>query len=106
MENHFAGELNRIKMEHSSDLTEFSSKHLEYSIEEANYIESQFFNTIYEMDIEFRNRFRSSIIIQLFSFLELELKSLCDEHSKLFANEYKLSDLKGNKSSGYITMVP
>lgn len=96
VENHFAGELDRIKLENTNALAEFRTKHREYSNEEANYIESQFFNTMYEMDIEFRNRFRTSIIIQLFSFLEQELKNLCVENSKLFAKECSLKDLKGD----------
>lgn len=48
-----------------------------------------------EIDVEFIHRFRSSIIIQIFSFLEVELKKFCENHSIQFSKEYSIDDLKG-----------
>lgn len=51
---------------------------------------------VYQLEVEFINRFRSSIIIQLYSFLEVELKSYCEKHSKENLKEYSINDLKGS----------
>lgn len=96
VEMFFITEIDQLQSEHRSALAEINTKYWNYEPEEANYIEGQIIDRMYEMDVEFRNRFRSSIIIQLFSFLELELKKFCENHSKIFAKEYTLNDLKGN----------
>ncbi len=48
-----------------------------------------------EIDVEFVQRFRNSVIIQIFSFLEVELKKFCYYHAKTNNKEFTIDDLKG-----------
>ncbi|MEQ3690385.1 MAG: hypothetical protein ABNG98_02580 [Flavobacterium sp.] len=52
--------------------------------------------TLKEAQVVYLQRFRFSIIIQLYSFLETELKKYCDYHFTMNNKEYKASDLKAN----------
>ncbi|WP_367769163.1 hypothetical protein AB3G33_10650 [Flavobacterium sp. WC2421] len=49
-----------------------------------------------EIEQEFIQRFRKSIVIQIFSYLESELKSICNTHSDSTKSIYTVNDLKGN----------
>jgi hypothetical protein len=49
-----------------------------------------------EIELEFIQRFRNSILIQLFSYLENELKNICNAHSQSTKSTYTVNDLKGN----------
>jgi hypothetical protein len=49
-----------------------------------------------EIEEEFIQRFRNSILIQLFSYLENELKTICNAHSESTKSIYSVNDLKGN----------
>jgi hypothetical protein len=51
---------------------------------------------LHEVAIEFVQRFRNSIIIQLYSFLESELKAFCNAHQLLTNSTYGVDDLKGS----------
>jgi|GEM_PF-1724007 len=48
-----------------------------------------------EIEKEFIQRFRKSIVIQIFSFLESELKSICNCHAESTKSKYGVNDLKG-----------
>lgn len=48
-----------------------------------------------ELEQEYIQRFRKSIIIQIFSFLESELKSICNSHAVSTKSIYVVNDLKG-----------
>lgn len=48
-----------------------------------------------EIEQEFIQRFRKSIVIQIFSFLESELKSICNSHAESTKSIYIVNDLKG-----------
>lgn len=48
-----------------------------------------------EIEKEFIQRFRKSIVIQIFSFLESELKSICNCHAESTESTYTVNDLKG-----------
>lgn len=48
-----------------------------------------------ELDYNFKGWFRNSIIIQLYSFLEVNLTKYCENHKNRYNKEYSLRDLKG-----------
>ncbi|AZA54041.1 hypothetical protein [Chryseobacterium sp. G0201] len=51
---------------------------------------------LYELEEEFVQRFRQSLIIQLFSYVERDLKSICNSHSSSTESIYSIIDLKGS----------
>lgn len=67
-----------------------------FTAEYANYLSDSVTDQVYETEVEFINRFRSSIVIQLYSFLEFELKFYCEKHSKENYKEYSIYDSKGH----------
>jgi hypothetical protein len=66
-----------------------------YSKDYENHLNDSVIGEVYELEVEFINRFRSATIIQFYSFLEVELKSYCEKHSKEKFKEYSVNDLKG-----------
>ena len=60
-----------------------------------------------ELEEEFIQRFRKSIVIQIFSYVESELKSICNAHYRSTKSIYAVNDLKGNsdldKAKKYLT---
>lgn len=67
-----------------------------YQGEDLDNLYSSASEALNEVEIEFIQRFRKSIIIQLYSLVETELKSFCDAHASINLKEYKVSDLKGH----------
>ena len=51
---------------------------------------------LYELEQEFIQRFRQSILIQTFSYVENELRSICTAHSSATGSIYSVNDLKGS----------
>jgi len=54
------------------------------------------YDQLHELEEEFVQRFRQSFIIQLFSYVESDLKSTCTSHSSATESTYSITDLKGN----------
>lgn len=53
-------------------------------------------NSVNEIEIEFIQRFRFSVIIQLYAFLETELNYYCEIHYLENDKEFRVNQLKGN----------
>jgi len=64
--------------------------------EEKSRLEDMYYENLYNMDMEIRSRFRQSLIIQLFSFMEVHLYKQCELHKKRNHKEYSVKDLNGN----------
>lgn len=71
-----------------SDVKEESQKAMEAII--------QYINDREQFDIQFRQTLRQSVILQLYSFMELYLTQQCEVFQKEFQLPYGLKDLKGN----------
>ncbi|WP_133147495.1 hypothetical protein [Chryseobacterium aquaticum] len=54
------------------------------------------YDQLYELEEEFVQRFRQSLIIQLFSYVESDLKGICTSHSSSTESIYSITDLKGH----------
>lgn len=54
------------------------------------------FDQLHELEEEFVQRFRQSLIIQLFSYVESDLKSICTANSSATESTYSITDLKGH----------
>lgn len=62
-------------------------------------------NSVDEIEIEFIQRFRFSVIIQLYAFLETELRYYCKTHNSENNNENSFSKLKGISDLDKIKIV-
>lgn len=75
----------------------------------ANYLDTQLAETYMSYNHYFPHYFRASFLIQLFSFIEYELKEICNHHHHLNATYIGLSDLKGqsdlDKAKIYLSKV-
>ena len=67
-----------------------------YQGEDLDYFYRSASQSLNEVEIGYSQRFRFSIIIQLYSFIEDELKKYCDNHYNVNSKEYRINDLKGN----------
>lgn len=54
--------------------------------------------------IEIGSRFRQSLIIQLYSFLEAHLYKQCEMHAIKYSKEYSVHDLRGNNDLDKVAM--
>lgn len=65
--------------------------HRDYS----HFLMSEKHREISLISYDFPNGFRASFLTQLFSFLEFELRNVCDYHSNKHSHYFSISDLKG-----------
>jgi len=82
------------------------------SVEEEGYaahLDQQFAEQVTELSYYFPHSFRSSFLIQLFSFIEYELKEICNHHHHTRQTDIPLGELKGSsdldKAKTYLTKV-
>ena len=61
-----------------------------------NHLTSSLIDDIWQIDNHFKQFFRQSIVIQLYSFLEYKLKYGCDNYARQKNTAYKMSDMKGS----------
>lgn len=61
-----------------------------------DHLTSSLIDDIWQIDNHFKQFFRQSIVIQLYSFLEYKLKYGCDNYARQKNTAYKMSDLKGS----------
>lgn len=99
IESHFEQDLNTIneefrklikernQIEHNNELDDLSAEYIETQIDELNYQSTS-------LNDNFIKNYRNSIVYQLFSFLELELKYFCNRYRNEFL--FEIEDLKGS----------
>ncbi len=63
-------------------LKEIDQNKQKHGIEYHAHLSDSVIGQHFEIEIEFKHRFYCSLIIQLYSFLEIELKYLCGKHAK------------------------
>ncbi|WP_316805322.1 hypothetical protein [Pedobacter nototheniae] len=61
-----------------------------------SYLQSELASEYMKLDYYFPHNFRASFLIQIFSFIEYELKQICNHHHHLLATDISISDLKGS----------
>lgn len=96
VENNFDAEKIVLQKRYSLILVELQKNKNNYSREYQAHLHDSIVEDYSTIDREFLNRFRSSLIIQLYSFLEIELRKFCELHCINNNKEYSIKDLKGN----------
>jgi hypothetical protein len=75
----------------------------------AAHLDQQFAEQVTQLSYYFPHAFRSSFLIQVFSFIEFELKEICNHHHNTNHTDISLGDLKGSsdldKAKIYLTKV-
>jgi hypothetical protein len=71
-------------------------KREDYTGEYQNHLIDKLSEEFRELDYNFKGWFRNSIIIQLYSFLEVNLFKICENHKREYEKEYSVKDLKGH----------
>ena len=75
----------------------------------AAHVENQYYEEVAKLDYYFPHAFRSSFLIQIFSFIEFELKEICNHHHITLKTDVAISDFKGtndlDKAKIYLTKV-
>jgi hypothetical protein len=75
----------------------------------AAYLDQQFAEQVTQLSYYFPHAFRSSFLIQVFSFIEFELKEICNHHHDNQKTAISLADVKGNsdldKAKLYLTKI-
>jgi hypothetical protein len=81
-----------------------------YHPDEARYyefLESQYLDRYLELSELYPHNFRASFLINIISFIEYELKKICDYDHILYKRDFSISDLKGNsvieKAKNYLS---
>lgn len=80
----------------ANELEEHSKIAGEHHSEYLNFLIGEHYKQKSILSFDFPNSFRTAFIIQLFSFLEFELRNICDYHAKLKDSNFSINDLKGN----------
>lgn len=68
----------------------------EYEEQLYMHIVSGYVERFEEISMLYPHNFRASFLIQIFSFIEYELKMICKYHHQLNKTDYSIKDLKGN----------
>jgi hypothetical protein len=75
----------------------------------AAHVENQYYEEVAKLDYYFPHAFRSSFLIQIFSFIEFELKEICNHHHITLKTDVAISDFKGtsdlDKAKIYLTKI-
>lgn len=73
------------------------------------HLTQEFAEQIAQLTYYFPHAFRSSFLIQVFSFVEFELKEICNRHHRIHKTDISIADLKGtsdlDKAKVYFTKV-
>ena len=69
---------------------------LTYSNEELTHIQDNLVDRLIEIDRDFVQSFRASMITQLFSFIERTIQDVCNSYCLMHNKEFGLDDLRGN----------
>ncbi|MEQ8416829.1 MAG: hypothetical protein RIB71_20270 [Imperialibacter sp.] len=89
------------------ELEEYSKTAGEHHREYMQFLVEEHFKEKTVLAFDFPHSFRSSLVIQIFSFLEFELKNICKYHSSFNNSDFSITDLKGNsdveKAKIYLT---
>lgn len=75
-------------IDHSKIVGEFHKEYLNYLISEHHKEKAL-------LSYDFPNSFRSGFVIQIFSFLEFELRSICEYHASKISSNFSVTDLRG-----------
>ncbi|SDF95834.1 hypothetical protein SAMN05421827_102247 [Pedobacter terrae] len=74
-----------------------------------SFLESELASEYMKLDYYFPHNFRASFLIQIFSFVEYELKQICNQHHYQFSTAVSISDLKGSsdldKAKVYLSKI-
>lgn len=96
VEDKFGSEVSDLQEQYKEIQAEIAENKNNYEPDYLAYLNDQPIEEMIEIDVEFVQRFRNSVIVQAFSFLETELKKFCYNHAKQFSKEYTIDDLRGN----------
>lgn len=95
MEGFFSKATNDLSIFLKPKLDRMKANTWDYDEKDIESLENHYYTELYELDAEFKYIFRKSFIVQIFSFLELELKSYCLRHFNEQKKEYSINDLRG-----------
>lgn len=97
MESHFESEKVKFDQENTEEeLKEISKQAGEHQQEYYNHLIGELIEQRALISYDFPNSFRASFIIQLFTFLEFELRNICEYVANKNNSNFTINDLKGN----------
>lgn len=92
-----------------SDIIQKAQANLEIRQEYYSYLLDQCAERAWELNELYPHNFRASFLTQIISFVEYELKKICDHHHHIKKSNFGISDLKGNsdfeKAQKYLSKV-
>lgn len=96
MEDFLDNEKLRLETRFSEeDLLEEAKTNLEFPREYYNHLQNQYSERHWELSILYPHNFRASFLGQIISFIEFELKKICDFYQTLNNEIFGINDLKG-----------
>jgi len=96
VEEHFKSILDDKQKEFNRLENELKNNKDKYDPEYYDYLHDSLIDSVIEVNDSFIQNFRSSIVIQLFSFLEIELRKACERHQSKNNKDFGVNDLKGS----------
>ena len=95
IENSFENKVSGLHKSFDRTIRDIEKNKDHYEDDYKEHLKDSIIEEMYEIEKEFMQRFRNSLIMQLFSFLESELKHHCELHAINYKKEYSIDDLKG-----------
>ncbi len=99
----------RFQFSDKHEIANESKKWEPYEKEYYDHLSDQFFERHWEISELYPHNFRASFLIHIISFIEYELKKICDYYHETSKTDFSISDLKGNseieKAKIYLTNV-
>ena len=96
VEDHFEQSVSNGEEEYKKIMHKIDHNPLTYSNEELTHIQDNLVDRLIEIDRDFVQSFRASMITQLFSFIERTIQDVCNSYCLMHNKEFGLDDLRGN----------
>ncbi|GFZ76261.1 hypothetical protein GCM10011531_01530 [Aquaticitalea lipolytica] len=96
VEDHFDNSLSNHEKEYKEIMAKIEQEPKKYADDYLNHLQDSLVDKVIEIDRDFVQSFRASMITQLFSFVERTIQDACNSYCLNHNKEFGLEDLRGN----------
>ena len=96
VEDHFDSSLTNHEKEYTKIMKKIEAEPKKYADEYLNHLQDTLVDKVIEIDRDFVQSFRASMITQLFSFIERTIQDVCNSYCLMHNKEFGSDDLRGN----------
>ncbi|GFZ81088.1 hypothetical protein GCM10011531_09070 [Aquaticitalea lipolytica] len=96
VEDHFDNSLTYHEKEYTEIMSKIEAEPKKYADDYLNHLQDALVEKVIEIDKDFVQSFRASMITQLFSFVERTIQDVCNSYCLMHKKEFGLNDLRGN----------